>query len=187
MTLLKQEQSVSTVKIGGIDRRLRFLSHAKPVWVTDPDPDGAALEKPNPSATQDNHAGYYFDLDASERVISDVIIRNKLLLVTGFTPNNDRCGPGGNSMFMEINAFTGGSTGGSLFDITGDRKIDAKPGDLAASGIEFFGNIQPPAILGLPGKDSYDMIYLSSSTGKIEQIPGIGPKLGVAYWMEIHY
>ena len=97
----------------------------------------------------------------SERVISDVIIRNKLLLAIGFTPNNDRCGPGGNSMFMEINAFTGGSTGSSLFDITGDLKIDTHDlvnvnfngtsEDLAPSGLEFFGNIQPPAILGLPG------------------------------------
>jgi Tfp pilus tip-associated adhesin PilY1 len=141
--------------------------------------------------------GYYFDLDPGERVISDVVIRNKLLLAIGFTPNKDRCGPGGNSMFMEINAFTGGSTGGSLFDITGDQQIDThdlvnvnfngKTEDLAPSGMEFFGNIQPPAILGLPGNDSYEKKYLSSSTGTIELLHEKGNKLGVAYWMEIHY
>ena len=195
VTLLKQKQGVFTVKIGGIDRRLRFLSDTKPVWVTEADPD--ALEKPNPSSTQDNHVGYYFDLDTGERVISDVIIRNGLLLAIGFTPNSDRCGPGGNSMFMEINAFTGGSAGGSLFDITGDLKIatddlvnvnfNGTPENLAPSGLEFFGNIQPPAILGLPGNDQHEKKYLSSSTGNIELLHEKGPKLGVTYWMEIRY
>ena len=121
-------------------------------------------------------------------------------LAVGFTPNSDRCGPGGNSMFMEINAFTGGSAGGSLFDITGDLLIDAKDlarvdfnqdgtaEDIAPSGIELFGNVQPPAILRLPGSgDPMEKKYLSSSTGTIEQIHEKGPKLGVTYWMEIHY
>jgi hypothetical protein len=151
----------------------------------------------NPSNAATNHAGYYFDLGASERVISDVIIRNKLLLAIGFTPNNERCGTGGNSMFMEINAFTGGSAGGSLFDITGDLKINEKDlvkvdfngnlGEFAPSGMEFEGNIQPPAILGLPGKDEHEKKYLSSSKGKIELLHEKGHKLGVAYWTEIHY
>jgi Tfp pilus tip-associated adhesin PilY1 len=136
-------------------------------------------------------------LDTGERVISDVIIRNKLLLTIGFTPNNDRCGPGGNSMFMEINAFTGGSADGSLFDITGDLQIDTHdlvnvnfngtPEHLAPSGMEFLGNIQPPAILGLTGNASHEKKYLSSSTGTIELLHEKGHKLGVAYWMEIHY
>ena len=195
VTLLKQKQGVFTVKIGGIDRRLRFLSGTKPVWATETDPD--SLENPNPSSIQDNHVGYYFDLEASERVISDVIIRNGLLLAIGFTPNNDRCGPGGNSMFMEINAFTGGTAGSSLFDITDDLKIDSAdlvnvnfngtPEDLAPSGMEFFGNIQPPAILGLPGNDQREKKYLSSSTGNIELLHEKGPKLGVTYWMEVRY
>ncbi|HSO59490.1 MAG TPA: PilC/PilY family type IV pilus protein [Desulfobacterales bacterium] len=197
VSLLEHKQSVFTLKIGGIDRRLRFLSTTKPAWVTEADNDDATTQLPNPSSTQANHVGYYFDLDEGERVISDVIIRNELLLVTGFTPNKDLCGPGGNSMFMEINAFTGGSAGKSLFDITGDLKIDTKDlvnvyfdgknEDLAPSGMEFFGNIQPPAILGLPGTSSYEKKYLSSSTGNIELLHEKGPKLGVAYWMEIHY
>jgi Tfp pilus tip-associated adhesin PilY1 len=198
VSLLKQEQDVITLKIGGIDRRLRFLSNTKPAWVTEANKDDDT-QLPNPSSTQANHVGYYFDLDESERVISDVIIRNKLLLVTGFTPNKDLCGPGGNSMFMEINAFTGGSTAASLFDINNDKQIDTKDlvnvklkfnvkyEDLAPSGMEFFGNIQPPAILGLPGTGAYEKKYLSSSTGNIELLHEKGPKLGVAYWMEIHY
>ena len=138
VSLLKQTQKVYTVQRPS--EKYRVLSNLKPTWLTKDDSDSG--QKPNPSDAAINHAGYYFDLDTSERVISDVIIRNKLLLAIGFTPNNDRCGPGGNSMFMEINAFTGGSAGGSLFDITGDLKIDEKdlvnvdfnstPEDLAA-------------------------------------------------------
>ena len=196
VTLLKQD-FLLTSKIPGIDRRLRFLTNRKPAWVTETDLDRDTPQEPNPSSTQDNHVGYYFDLEARERVISDVIIRNKLLLAIGFTPNKDPCGPGGNSMFMEINAFTGGTAGGSLFDITGDQLIDThdlvnvnfngKTEALAPSGMEFLGNIQPPAILGLPGKDAYEKKYLSSSTGNIELLHEKGHKLGVAYWMEIHY
>jgi type IV pilus assembly protein PilY1 len=176
-------------------QKYRFLSSLKPIWLTQNDQTSG--QEPNPSDAAVNHAGYYFDLGPGERVISDVIIRNKLLLAIGFTPNNDRCGPGGNSMFMEINAFTGGTAGGSLFDINGDLKIDANDlvnvningtrENLAPSGLEFFGNIQPPAILGLPGSDQHEKKYLSSSTGKIELLHEKGQKLGVAYWMEVHY
>jgi type IV pilus assembly protein PilY1 len=195
VSLLEQTQKVYTVTTGTLSQKYRILSNFKPTWLTKD--DSGSGQKPNPSDAAINHAGYYFDLDTSERVISDVILRNKLLLATGFTPNNDRCGPGGNSMFMEIDAFTGGTAGKSLFDINGDQLIDTKdlvnvnfngtPENLAPSGMEFLGNIQPPAILGLPGTASYEKKYLSSSTGKIELLHEIGHKLGVAYWMEIHY
>ena len=187
VSLLEQTQQIS--------QGYRFLSSSNPTWL--PQEDNQSGQEPDPSAAAPNHAGYYFDLQPGERVISDVIIRNKLLLAVGFTPNDDRCGSGGNSMFMEINAFTGGSTGGSLFDITGDLKVDSQDlvdvtlngtsQRLAPSGLQFIGNIQPPAILRLPGSDSLEKKYLGSSTGKIEQLQEIGAKLGVAYWMEIHY
>ena len=122
VSLLEQTQKVYTILIGTLTQKYRILSNLNPTWLTKD--DSSSGQKPNPSDAAINHAGYYFDLDPSERVISDVIIRNKLLLAIGFTPNNDRCGPGGNSMFMEINAFTGGSAGKSLFDITGDQLID---------------------------------------------------------------
>ena len=199
MSLLEQRQAVFAVKTGGIDQRLRFLSSEKPNWATVPDADNASTQAPDPDPSQATHVGYYVDLDAGERVISDVIIRNRLLLAVGFTPNTDRCGPGGNSMFMELDAFTGGATGSSLFDITGDLQVDSKDltrvdfdrdgtaEELAPSGIELFGNIQPPSILRLPGGSAMEKKYLSSSTGAIEQIHEKGPRLGVTYWMEIHY
>jgi hypothetical protein len=65
--------------------------------------------------------------------------------------------------------------------------FNGTPENLAPSGLEFFGNIQPPAILGLPGNDQHEKKYLSSSTGNIELLHEKGPKLGVTYWMEIRY
>jgi type IV pilus assembly protein PilY1 len=198
VSLLKQTQRVYTVSMGTIDYRFRVLSSAKPTWLTMNDPD--AGQQPNPSSAAPNHAGYYFDLNPGERVISDVMIRDGNLLAIGFTPNSDPCGPGGTSMFMELDAFTGGSAGGSLFDITGDFKVDEKdvikivfngdgrPKDTPPSGIEFMGNLLMPAILSLPGDDEpIDRKYMSSSTGKIETLTEKGPKLGVTYWMEIRY
>ena len=155
-------------------------------------------QKPNPSDAAINHAGYYFDLDTSERVISDVILRNKLLLAIGFTPNNDRCGPGGNSMFMEINAFTGGTAGGSLFDINGDLQIDTHDlvnGEFQRTRLRtshrpawnFLATSSRPPSWDCPATAAYEKKYLSSSTGNIELLHEKGHKLGVAYWMEIHY
>ena len=90
--------------------------------------------------------------------------------------------------------------GGSLFDITGDQKIDAndvvkvdfsgdgRAKDMPPSGIEFKGNLLMPAILRLPGEnDLTEVKYLSSSSGKIETLSEKSIKLGVTYWMEIRY
>jgi hypothetical protein len=102
---------------------------------------------------------------------------------------------------MELNAFTGGTAGSTLFDITGDRQVNEKDllkidvdGDgtneeLAPSGIEFMGNIQPPVILRIGNNENnpLEKKYMSSSTGRIEQLTEKGAKLGVTYWMEIHY
>jgi type IV pilus assembly protein PilY1 len=199
--LLRQKQRMVTAQGGGTQYRLRVLSGTKPVWETKLDADHATRQKPNPSDSIENHVGYYFDLNSGERVISDVIIRDGNLLAIGFTPSKDPCGPGGNSIFMELNAFNGGTAGAALFDISEDGKIDAKDlvkidfdedgvsEELAPSGIEFMGNLQPPSILqiGNSPKNPLEKKYLSSSTGRIEQLTEKGPKLGVTYWMEIHY
>jgi Tfp pilus tip-associated adhesin PilY1 len=198
VSLLKQTQKDYTVRIGAIDYRFRVLSSAKPIWLTMADPD--ARQQPNPSAASANHAGYYLDLNPGERVISGVMIRNGNLLAIGFTPTTDPCSAGGSSMFMELNAFTGGSVGGNLFDLTGDRKIDARDvirldfdgngraKNMNPSGIEFMGHLLMPAILRLPGEnDLIEKKYLSSSSGKIETLAEKSIKLGITYWMEIRY
>jgi type IV pilus assembly protein PilY1 len=192
---------VFTVRSGGIDHRVRVLGSSKPSWVTKPDPDHATRQKPDPSDSTENNIGYYFDLNPRERVISDVMIRGGNLLAIGFTPSQDPCGPGGDSIFMELNAFTGGTAGGALIDISGDREInaldlvkvdfdeDGTSEELAPSGIEFSGNLQVPSILqlGNNAKSPLEKKYMSSSTGRIEQLIEKGAKLGLTYWMEVHY
>lgn len=196
VTLLRQTQKTFTVVRGALEQRYRVLSRLEPVWVTAPDPQSD--QRPDPSATVANHAGFFFDLEAGERVVSDVILRGGLLLAVGFRPNSDPCGPGGNSIFMEINVFTGGRPEGGVLDITDDRRVD--PSDVIRvdfdgdgvleevypSGLEFGGNLQPPAILRL-GEGGVERKYLSSSSGTIEVITERGPRLGVTYWMEVRY
>ncbi len=199
--LLRQNQKLFTVQMAGLEHRVRVLTSSKPSWETQPDADHPSRQKPNPSDSIDNHAGYYFDLNPGERVISDVIIRDGHLLAIGFTPNKDPCGPGGNSIFMEVNAFTGGTARDALFDISGDRDINKKDlvkidfdedgvtEELAPSGLEFMGNLQLPSILqfGNNPKIPLEKKYFSSSTGRIEQLIEKAPKMGVTYWMEVHY
>ncbi len=196
VSLLRQTQKTFTVMRGALEQRFRVLSRLEPVWVTAPDPQSG--QRPDPSATVGNHAGFFIDLDPGERVISDVILRGGLLLAVGFRPNSDPCGPGGNSIFMEINAFTGGRLERGVLDITDDRRVD--PADVIRvdfdgdgvleeiypSGLEFGGNLQPPAILRL-GEGGMERKYLSSSSGTIEVITERGPRLGVIYWMEVRY
>jgi type IV pilus assembly protein PilY1 len=189
--LLQQTLTDRTVTINTQERDLRLLSNEKPVWITVPDPN-SENQKPDLSDTTVNHAGFYLDLNPGERVISEVVIRDRLVLAIGFTPNSDRCGPGGNSMFMAINAFTGGYASGGVFDISGDRKVDDKDflsftgftDKMAPTGVGFSGNIHTPAILRLPGSDG---MYLSSSSGEIALIHAKPPKLGVSYWMEMNF
>lgn len=199
--LLKQRQKVFAIRNGGAEYRVRVLSGAEPVWITKPDADHATRQKPDPSDSAENHAGYYLDLNPGERVISDVVIRNGNLLAVGFAPSQDPCGPGGSSFFMELNSFTGGAEGGSLFDISGDRLIDDRDlirvdfdgdgvsEDLAPSGIEFMGNLQMPSILQINGnpKNPLEKKFMSSTTGRIERLTEKSPKLGVTYWIEVNY
>jgi type IV pilus assembly protein PilY1 len=164
-------------------------------WQTQADTTG---QMPNPSESLPNHAGYYLDLAEGERVISDVLIRNRILIAIGFQPSDDPCLPGGRSMLMELDAFTGGAPGGRLnlaqFDVTGNLRIDE--GDLlnfgsddrpewwVPTGILLTGNLQPPAIMRL--NDAVEVKYMSSSTGRIERVVERAARLGVAYWMEIN-
>jgi type IV pilus assembly protein PilY1 len=199
--LLRQNQKMFPVRIGETDYRVRVLSSTKPLWVSTPDTDHATRQKPNPSDLTENHVGYYLDLNPGERVISDVLIRDGNLLAIGFTPSKDPCGPGGHSIFMELNAFNGGAPTGSLFDISGDRVIDDRDlvrvdfdenghiEDFVPSGIEFMGNLQTPSILqiGNNPKNPLEKKYMSSSTGRIEQLTEKSLKLGVTHWMEVHY
>jgi type IV pilus assembly protein PilY1 len=189
-TLLRQELKDSLLNLGGRNVWVRTLSATQPDWATAADPQGAA-EKPNPT----HHAGYYFDLPAGERVISDVIIRGGVLMAIGFRLSSNTCGNGGTSMFMEINAFTGGSLAGYLFDINRDSKVDANdlvkvdlngdgiPEQVPPCGILLPGSIQPPVIQRV--SNQLERKYFSSSSGAVEELAEIPPKLGLVFWMDV--
>jgi hypothetical protein len=96
---------------------------------------------------------------------------------------------------MELNSFTGGTSGGAVFDINNDGKIDS--GDLVTThtegeggeiqefpdGLQFEGNVQPPAILIL--NDKIEVKYLSSSNGAVYMVREKAVRLGVTYWREL--
>jgi type IV pilus assembly protein PilY1 len=195
--VLAQTPSDITLTINSKSYKLRWLTEHKPIWKTTD--DTTATQEPNPSSTETNHVGYHIDLPAGERVISDVIIRGGVLLALSFKPTSDPCGSGGDSMFMEINAFTGGSPVQAMFDINGDGKVDA--GDLIEitvngtikkvppTGVQFGGFLQTPAImrLGPLNTAGTEIKYFSSSDGEIKTLAERAPKLGLTHWMEVRH
>ena len=192
--LLKQVASEVKVDSGGNQVIVRVLTAEEPEWLATPDPDGND-QLPDPTDLAPNDAGWYLDLDVytGERVIADVILRDGILIVIGFIPEQNRCGSGGDSVFMELNAFTGGQLAGINFDIHDDGGVGQddyvqieKDGEtiyVPPSGLKLAGNIQPPAIIRL--NETTEKKYLSSSSGGIVEITERAAKTGIAYWLEI--
>jgi len=178
---------------------IRVMSGDQPNWHTAP--DGVTNPPSLPDLAEETadiagHGGWYWDLPLTgERVVSDVLLRDGRLIVIPFTPDPDRCSDGGSSFLMELNSFTGGTSGGAVFDINNDGKIDG--GDLVTThtegeggeiqefsdGLKLAGNVQPPAILILNGK--IEVKYLSSSTGAVHMVREKAVRLGVTYWKEL--
>jgi len=173
--LLKQEAEDYSVDVDGNQRVVRVLSYNQPIWLTQSEGGG---QLPNPSSSELNHAGWYFDLSTDmfpdgERVVSDVLLRDGKLIVIGFNPDDARCARGGDSIFMEVNAGTGGRINASIFDINDDGSIGGgsveDPGDgividtpggavwVPPSGLQIPGQLHTPIILALnphpPGDD----------------------------------
>ena len=192
--LLKQTAADFEVDSGGNKITVRILTENPPVWDTRPDPDGGG-QLPDPSNSNVNDVGWYLDLDVydGERIVSDIILRDGILIAIGFIPEQSRCGSGGESVFMELNPFTGGSIGAIQFDIHDDGtvdesdlvevEIDGKTVKVPPSGKKLAGNIQPPAIIKL--NEKIEKKYFSSSDGGIVAISEKAVKTGIAYWMEL--
>jgi type IV pilus assembly protein PilY1 len=175
--------------------KVRVMSSNQAVWKTQPDAD--ADQMPNLSTAENNHAGWYFDLPNSrERIISDVSLREGKAIVISHIPNNDPCQTGGKSFLMQLDADTGGALKKEQFDINGDGTITRyknteNPGDsvlylgqhFVPAGLEFDGNLQPPAILRLNG--GIEIMYLSSSTGAVQTLRNRAIRLGMVYWREL--
>ena len=184
-----------------VNTEVRILSAWEPNWLTEPDPGFGPGGEPNLPDLYGytgnlGHGGWYWDLPLSgERVISDVLLRDGRLIVICFTPNPDRCSDGGSSFLMELNSFSGGTSGGTIFDINNDGSIDGgdvviigtdgDSNDIRAipDGLKLTGNVQPPAILLLNPR--IEVKYLSSSTGAVHMVKEKAVRLGVTYWKEL--
>jgi type IV pilus assembly protein PilY1 len=174
VSLLQQIVQDYTVTFNGVDVTVRVISGDEaPVWITEAD---SARQLPNPSSEEDNNAGWYYDLSVGERVVGDLILRDGKLISIGFIPDDSRCGHGGNSFFMEVNANTGGGFNTAIFDINDDGSVGGgtvvgdsgdyinigdvdNPNWVPPVGIMIAGQVQPPAIVGLlepPGNGDDD-------------------------------
>jgi type IV pilus assembly protein PilY1 len=192
---------------------VRILSRNQVIW--QPEIDADSGENPNPSTSEDNHVGWYFDLPVRERVVTDVVLRENKLNIIGFRPDPYQCQPGaGNSWFMEIDAFSGGNLSTVQLETTGGGTLNDKdlirlnPTDdlVPPAGIGFRGKLERASLLRIdsgirlpvsaedsdglevPAENSTtcaEQIYLSSSTGEVRTICQKSIKLGMVYWQEV--
>jgi len=159
--------------------------------------DGMAGCEPNGYGTNPDPvhlAGWYFDLPLDgERVMGDALIRQGKAIFVPFTPSHTPCGAGGDTVVMEVDAWSGGRNRNPLFDINGDLVIDQydlvnigttqAPIWVAPTGVKYAGRLQPPAILRVPEQER-ERKYMSSSRGNIVTLDEKAVTVGVTYWME---
>jgi type IV pilus assembly protein PilY1 len=136
-----------------------------------------------------------FDLPAtSERIVTDLLIRDGVVVFISAIPSDSPCAAGGSSIIHGINAYSGGRLHKNYYDINGDGQLDgndainigsvAKPIWIAPSGIRKLGMYYTPAILSV--KDSDTAIgYFSRSDGSIDPVPMLDEVIGMFSWREI--
>jgi Tfp pilus tip-associated adhesin PilY1 len=177
---------------------LRVLSDNPVNYLWETDTGG----EENPSTTEANHVGWYFDLpDTKERVVQDVLIRSGKAIVISNIPNTNPCAAGGSSWMYEINANTGGRLKAPQFDINNDNVIDENdlikienpawssgddPADqylyLAPTGIWFPTMVFTPTIMGM-GEEEIKL--MSTAAGSIIDLMETGEERGMVYWRQI--
>jgi len=185
-------------------RFLRVLSKEPVNWKTEPDDRAADDQSPNPTDDEANHVGWYFDLPHAtdrERVIRNGLIRDGKYVVITSIPRSSPCSAGGDSIFHEIDAATGGRLHTAQFDIDLDAAIgagdlieianpaydpddpDAAPATItvAPTGIHFRKMMYPPVILRMPD-DKTEMKYFSTASGNITMVQEVAEQRGLYYW-----
>jgi type IV pilus assembly protein PilY1 len=113
------------------------------------------------------------------------------VIVATFTPEQNPCGTGGESVIMEMDACSGGRTSEPQLDINDDGLINADdlinigteedPIWVAPTGIEKPGRLLPPAILIM---DDIELKYFSTNVGTIVTQREKAVKIGVTHWIE---
>ncbi len=193
--LSNQTLSVTLLAQSVVDERIingheyRTLSANTANWDTVTDSD------PGQNANPATYAGWYFDFpNASsyegERVFKDVLIRDGKAYVISFIPDTSPCSGGGNSFLYVLDACTGGrleesqfeiGTGGNLIQIGTDAQ--GNPIMAAPTGKSFIGSLHEPKIVRLPATGK-ERLYMSSSTGVVEEEDVPAEKRGALYWLE---
>lgn len=179
-------------------QNLRVITDHTPNWGTVDDGDTDQTDpQPDPGSVTDGetaHAGWYFDLpNVGERVVRDVIIREGKVLVVSFTPGQDPCGSGGNSILHAINACVGARPDQDVFvDIdtvvhespSGDETTISQDSDDAKeiTGIEMAGNVNVSFFLRSGDTDS---IYINKNNAEIDKVNAAAAKLGIFYWLQV--
>ena len=175
----------------------RVLSDNTITWLTEL--DASADDSPNPSSTQANHAGWYFDLpDSKERVVRDLVVRGgKAIVITSIPTTGSPCVAGGESYLMEMDACNGARLTTAQLDINDDGKVDENdvimipdpgggddPIPVPPTGPKFPTMMFPPMIIDNPN-DNTEIKYFSTSAGNVivqkEQDEGVGRQ----YWREV--
>jgi type IV pilus assembly protein PilY1 len=196
VSLLEQTVEYSGT-VDGTDYRI--LTDNEITWKTEADedtpPDDDTVLYDNPHSTESNHAGWYFDLsEEKERIIRDPLIRGgKIIGITSIPQSSSPCIAGGESWLMELNACTGGRTGGSQLDVDDDGDVDEEDliqvtrGDdsesLPASGIKYSAMMYKPMIIDNK-EDDTELKYFSTSAGNVIIMTEKDGGVGMYYWRQ---
>jgi type IV pilus assembly protein PilY1 len=176
---------------------LRVLSNNEIVWNVQNDPTTGQL--PNPHSTQQNHAGWYFDLPfLKERLVKEMYLRDNKLIFISSIPTTSPCSAGGESILHELNAATGGRLEEAQFDINNDKMIN--DADLltitvtidgvdveirvAPTGIHYPSVLYPPTILD--AGETREVKLMSTAAGGIVDLWEAAENLGIYYWRQAH-
>jgi len=185
------------------DATVRVLTDKSIHWVVETNSEGEEIDingtgtLPDLSTSDDNNAGWYFDLpNSGERVVNRMMIRDGKAIFISFTPENAPCTPGGNSILHEVDAADGSRMATSVFDTNGDGVVNSadlitvtakdESGNninikVAVTGIQREGQLQTPAILKLGNEE---IKYMSSTSGGVETAVEAAAKTGVTSWRQ---
>ncbi len=172
---------------------LRVLSQNSPDWTIKCDSTGG--QDPDPDPVNKANVGWYFKLPiAGERIIKDVIVRDRKLIYISFTPDASPCSGGGSSIIHEVDACSGGRLDYAQFDIDDDRDISSSdtidiglvdgsgnPILVAPSGTRRSGMLHLPVFIRFPNKP-VEMKIFSSSAGSTESVFENQEPRGLFYW-----
>jgi len=84
---------------------------------------GDTLRVTSSNALSKTQKGWYMNLPAGERVVSDPLLRAGRIIFTTTIPNSDACSYGGTGWLMELDARDGSRLNYSPFDLNNDRQF----------------------------------------------------------------